>query len=246
MNKTTRFRSETLNAYLDGELDPAEADCLRQAAACDETLKQHLDELRRERAFTRARPCAGRRGSRRTASPTGRQPPPEPVRSSRGHARWRRPSPRRRLRARARRRPGHRALSDPAATHRRGRRERRRARGLSAAPRAGHPAAASLGIEPATARGSGCSFTSATTTPRHCARGLRSDREAAGPDYRRRQTGGGRNPGQRRGLRLLRDDTAAAAERERIARLRATYPNLRFLACGNTLQRLELEKGLKR
>lgn len=45
------------------------------------------------------------------------------------------------------------------------------------------------------------------------------------------------------GLKLLRADTSP--ERERIRTMQAAHRNLRFLACGNTLRRLRFEKGLQ-
>jgi len=54
MRHTERSRAETLNAYLDGELDAADAARLEQCLAAEPRLRRQLDEFRKIRALTRA------------------------------------------------------------------------------------------------------------------------------------------------------------------------------------------------
>ena len=54
MKNDRRTQSETLNAYLDGELDDRTVAALRQRLAGDAALARHLRELEQVRALTRA------------------------------------------------------------------------------------------------------------------------------------------------------------------------------------------------
>jgi intracellular sulfur oxidation DsrE/DsrF family protein len=240
MNKPSCFGSETLNAYLDGELDAAEAEQLRQAAACDEALARHLEELRRVRALTRAALCR-----------------PPPLEAAAGTPPWvaTAASPSRPI-------PPHRHWAAALAA---GMALLALAAGLGIGryliPSAAPPATAELGalqayLPPGAQAIQPASFGIKPAAPatelrllfhisEDNARALAAafDRiEKLLADYT-----AARQPvmvevlANAEGLRLLRAETATDAQRERIRQLQAAYPNLRFLACGNTLRRLRLE-----
>lgn len=73
MNNSKQTISETLNAYLDGELDAESVTHLKRRLAADRGLARHLAELRRVRSLVRATGSVRRHSEDRPVTPLTRR-----------------------------------------------------------------------------------------------------------------------------------------------------------------------------
>jgi len=211
--------SETLNAYLDGELDTEKITRLESHVATDSRLQRHLNELEQVRALVRAAytPIV------ETASPPGRRISYRHligyglaatllVGLGIGIERWQRPAiSDYNLLATL---PSHAQVIQPA--H------------LEVAAPAGEQRAIFhvTSADPQTVR----------STLEHVEQLLRRH-HSTGKPLRVEIVANAE------GLDTLRIDTSPV--REQIARLHADYPNIAFLACGTTIARVNREQGIK-
>ncbi len=218
MKDKTRAASESLNAYLDGELDSESVARLERRLALDTRLKRHLHELEQVRAITRA--------AWADEPEVGLRAVPKPSRRrwlgyglvaslligvSFGIGRWLQPST---------------PVDDLLAS-------------LPPQAQVIHPATHAAG-SPTGERRAVFHVTSANprsvrSTLNHIER-LLQNHDAAGKPLRVEIVANAE------GLNALRAETSPA--RDQIARLHRDYPQVAFLACGTTIARLKHEKGV--
>ncbi len=218
MKDKSRAASESLNAYLDGELDAESVARLERRLALDTRLKRHLHELEQVRAITRAawadEPEAGLRAA---PKPSARRRIGYGLAASLliglsfGVGRWLQPAA---------------PVNDLLAS-------------LPPQAQVIHPAVPAAGAAAGERRAvfhvTSANPRSVRSTLNHVERLLRNH-DAAGKPLRVEIVANAD------GLNALRADTSPA--RDQIARLHRDYPQVAFLACGTTIARLRDEKGI--